>query len=165
MPYQWLSPDASGPDTLHLRLWPYRSLPTEGFVWFIGGTSALIALPLIAVLGSPVLWGLLPFLVMAVVAIWWALQRSYRDAEVLEDLTLTPALVTLTRQGPRKAHAEWQANPHWVRVEMHETGGPVPHYLTLHGGQRTVEIGAFLSEDERVALSGELRAAFAGKRG
>lgn len=165
MPYQWLPPEPAHDDTRHLRLWPYRSLPRQGFVWFIGGTSALIALPLLAVLGSPVLWGLLPFLVLAVAGIWFALQRSYRDGEIVEDLTLTEGLVTLTRQGPRKARAEWQANPHWVRVELHETGGPVPHYLTLHGGPRPVEIGRFLSEDERVSLSAELRAAFAGHKG
>ncbi|MFN3724373.1 MAG: DUF2244 domain-containing protein [Paracoccaceae bacterium] len=165
MPYQWLPPDLTDTNTRHLRLWPYRSLPQRGFVWFIGGTSALIALPLLSVLGSPVLWGLLPFLVLAVGGIWIALQRSYRDGEIVEDLTLSPALVTLTRQGPRKARAEWQANPHWVRVEVHATGGPVPQYVTLRGGPRPVEIGSFLSEEERVSLSAELRAAFADQRG
>ena len=165
MPYQWLPPDVAQSDSRHMRLWPHRSLPRRGFVWFIGGTSALIALPLLAVLGSPVLWGLLPFLVLAVAGVWWALQRSYRDGEIVEVLTLTPALVTLIRQGPRKLYAEWQANPHWVRVEMHETGGPVPHYLTLKGGPRPVEIGAFLSEEERITLSNELRDAFAQQRG
>ncbi|MDO8884612.1 MAG: DUF2244 domain-containing protein [Pseudotabrizicola sp.] len=165
MPYHWLPPDPTQTDTRHLRLWPHRSLPQRGFVWFIGGTSALIALPLVTVLGSPVLWGLLPFLVLAIAGIWMALQRSYRDGEIVEDLTLTPAQVTLTRTGPRKARAEWQANPHWVRVELHETGGPVPQYVTLRGGPRPVEIGSFLSEEERVSLSAELRAAFARHKG
>jgi len=165
MPYQWLPPDQTEASTRHLRLWPYRSLPRRGFVWFIGGTSALIALPLLAVLGSPVLWGLLPFLVLAVAGVWCALQRSYRDGEILEELTLTATRITLTRQGPRKARAEWQANPHWVRVELHETAGPVPQYLTLKGGPRPVEIGAFLSEEERVSLSAELRVALADQRG
>lgn len=162
MPYEWLP--SSSPDTRLLRLWPYRSLPRQGFVWFIGSTSALIALPLLSVLGSPVLWGLLPFLVLAIAGVWFALQRSYRDAEVLEELTLTSAQVTLTRTGPRNSRVEWQANPHWVRVEVHETGGPVPQYVTLHGGPRLVEIGSFLSEDERVSLSAELRAALADQK-
>ncbi len=153
MPYEWLPP--SGAET-RLHLWPYRSLSQRGFVWFIGGTAALIGLPLVAVLGSPVLWGLLPFLVSAVAAIWFALRRSYRDTEILEELTLTPTRMTLTRHGPRGQRHDWEANPYWVRVTLHATGGKVPNYVTLSGGPRVVEIGAFLSEDERKTLSDDL---------
>jgi uncharacterized membrane protein len=154
MPYEWLPPEG---ETHRLHLWPYRSLPRRGFVWFIGGTAALIAVPLLAVIGSPVLWGLLPFLVAAVWALWWALQRSYRDGDIVEDLTLTPDQVTLTRHGPHGRRQDWQAKTHWVRVERHDTGGPVRHYLTLQGGPREVELGAFLTEGERLALEWELR--------
>lgn len=63
-------------------------------MWFIGITAALIGLPLLSLIGSPVLWGLLPFLLAAIAAIWWALIHSIYDAEILEDLTLT-------RHGPR----------------------------------------------------------------
>lgn len=161
MPYAWLPPDDS---TQRLHLWPHRSLPKQGFVWFIGGTAALTLVPLLSVIGSPVLWGLLPFVVLTVAGIWWGLQRSYRDGEILEELVLTPASLTLTRTGPRNTRAEWAANPHWVRVELHASGGPVPNYVTLQGGPREVEIGAFLSEEERISLSNELRTAFAARR-
>lgn len=154
MPIEWLPPSPEG-DRLHL--WPYRSLPRRGFVWFVGGTASLIALPLLAVLGHAVLWGLLPFLILAIAALWWALERSYRDAEILEDLTLTPDRITLTRHGPRGRRQSWEANPHWVRITRHETGGPVPQYLTLQGGPREVEIGAFLTPAERLSLEHDLR--------
>lgn len=154
MPYEWLPPEN---DTQRLHLWPYRSLPRRGMVWFIGGTAGLLMVPLLAVIGSPVLWGLLPFLLLALGAVWWALEKSYRDAEIIEDLTLTPDEVRLVRHGPRGQRQDWQAKAHWVRVERHETGGPVTHYLTLRGGPREVELGAFLTEKERLALEWELR--------
>jgi hypothetical protein len=91
--------------------------------------------------------------------VWWALNRSYRDAEIVEDLALWPDRMTLVRHGPRGRRQEWEANPHWVRVTLHRSGGPVPNYLTLQGGPREVELGAFLSEDERIALRDELYAA------
>ena len=162
MPYQWLPPanPNSGPET-HLHLWPHRSLPRTGFVWFIGGTVTLAALPILAVLGSPALWAILPFAAITIAGVWVALKRSYRDGQILEDLTLTPTLVTLTRHGPRGRRQTWQANPHWVRIVLHPTAGPVPNYLTLQGGVREVELGAFLSEDERVALRAEVQAALA----
>jgi uncharacterized membrane protein len=150
MPYQWLPPQG---EIRHLRLWPHRSLPRVGFVWFIGGTAGLIALPLAALIGSPVLWGMLPFVVLAVAAIWWALMRSYHDGAIIEALTLTPDHTRLTRDGPRGLRREWQANTHWVQVTLHPKGGPVPNYLTLRGGPREVEIGRFLSEDERISLA------------
>lgn len=154
MPYEWL-PSTDTEQRLHL--WPYRSLPRRGMVWFIGGTAVLLTVPLAAVLGSPVLWGLLPFLLLALGGVWWALEKSYRDAEIVEDLTLTPETVSLVRHGPRGRRQEWQANVHWVRVERHETGGPVKQYLTLRGGPREVELGAFLTEDERLALEWDLK--------
>lgn len=162
MPYEWLP---SAPDGDRLHLWPYRSLPRRGFVWFVGGTAALIAVPLLAVIGSPVLWALLPFLVTAIAAIWWALERSYRDGAILEELVLTEARITLTRSGPGRQHRQWEANPYWVRVTRHGQGGPVPDYLTLEGGPRVVEIGAFLTPEERQSLEAELRARLAARRG
>ncbi len=47
---------------------------------------------------------------------------------------------------------------------MHRKDGPVENYLTLSGSDRTVEIGAFLSPEERAALYGELQGAFAQAR-
>ena len=160
MPYEWLPSDD---DTQRLHLWPYRSLPRRGMVWFIGGTAALIALPLLVLLGSPVLWGLLPFLVLTVWGIWTALNRSFKDGEILEDLCLSRDEISLTRHD-RKGRHRWQANPHWVRVMVHKTKGPVPDYLTLTGNGREVELGAFLSPEERLALDIELRKILSANR-
>ena len=43
-----------------------------------------------------------------------------------------------------------------MQVRLHQTGGPVPNYLTLKGDGREVELGAFLSEEERLALRDDL---------
>jgi uncharacterized membrane protein len=131
-------------------------------VWFLGLTAALLGLPALVLIGSPVLWGLLPFLLGAIWAIWAALNRSFRDGEIVEVLHLSPDTATLTRHGPRGRRQEWQANPHWVQVTLHATGGPVPNYLTLRGAGREVELGAFLTEAERASLERELRRALKG---
>lgn len=153
MPYEWLPPEG---DEDRLHLWPHRSLNQRGFVWFIGTTAALIAVPLLGILGSPVLWALLPFLLAAIWAIWFALRKNGRDRDIVEELCLSPGRITLVRHGPRGRRQDWSANPYWLRVTLHATGGPVPNYLTLKGEGREVELGAFLSEDERVALKDDL---------
>jgi uncharacterized membrane protein len=175
MPYEWLTDGERAPaqsgafsaaaaPLARLHLWPHRSLPKTGFVWFIAATAALLAMPLLALLGSPVLWGLLPFGLLAIWGIWYALNRSYRDGEIIEDLAIWPDRVTLTRTGPRGRTQSWQANPHWVEVKLHKDDGPVPHYLTLRGAGREVELGAFLSEEERIALTQDVRHALANAR-
>lgn len=158
MPYTWTHANSE----TQLTAWPYRSLPKRGFVLMISVTSAFIALPLLAVLGSPILWGLLPFLALAIAALWWGLQRSYRDAEILEELTITDHQIHLRRHNPRGPVQEWDSNCHWARVHLHAQGGPVEHYLTLKGDNpREVEIGRFLTAQERQALYGELQGAIA----
>lgn len=157
MPYEWIKD--SPPQTCELHLWPYRSLPRRGMAWFIAVTAALLALPALVLIGSPVLWGLLPFLAGTIWAIWAGLQRSYRDGAIIEVLRIARNEMHLTRHSPNRPMQEWTANPHWVQVALHPTGGPVPNYLTLRGNGREVELGAFLTAAERQTLDHELRRA------
>jgi uncharacterized membrane protein len=146
---------------LALRLSPNRSLTAEGFAMFIAITCGLITIPLVSVLGTPVLWGVLPFFVLAVGGLWLAIDRSNADGRLTEELRLWSDRIELVRLNPRGARQEWSANPHWVRLTLHESGGPVENYLTLRGGGREVELGAFLSPGERSALCADLRGALA----
>ncbi|SFT49072.1 DUF2244 domain-containing protein [Sedimentitalea nanhaiensis] len=156
MPYSWTTADPTAP-TRELHLWPHQSLPPTGFAGFILATFAMILIPLLALLGSVLLWGLLPFLMLAVGGIWFALARSRRNARILEILTLTRERAHLVRHNPNGATQEWTCNRYWATAQMHRKEGPVPHYVTLRGGGREVEIGAFLSEEERIALYQELQ--------
>lgn len=155
MPYEWTSP--SGPDApqAELHLWPYRSLLRKDFVTFIAATAALVLVPLLAVIGSPVLWGLLPFVLLMLGGIWWALHRSYKDGEIVEELRLWEDRMILDRHDRKGGHQTWEGNPYWVQVRLRQDG-PVVNYITLKGSGREVELGAFLSEDERAALYDDL---------
>lgn len=155
MPYSWTESDQPTRKR-ELHLWPHQSLPPRGFALFIGTTFGLLLLPLIPLLGSVVLWGLLPFLMAALAAIWFALERSRRNAQIVEVLTLSDDRAHLMRRNPRGDVLEWDCNRYWAKPALHERHGPVPYYVTLSGNGREVEIGAFLSEDERVALFDEL---------
>lgn len=153
MPYTWTD-DAQ--DRSELHLWPHKSLPAHGFAATILGIFTLSTIPLYGLLGTVALWGILPFMLLALGAMWYALRRNERDLQILEVLTLTTDNLHLTRRSRRGDPQEWHCNPYWTKVNMHHKGGPVPHYVTLSGAGREVEIGAFLSEDERKALYDEL---------
>lgn len=161
MPYSWITPPSSASGAAcEMHLWPHQSLPPKGYARFIGVTALLIALPLLSFAGSVVFWGLLPFLLLALFGLKYALDRNRRDAQVIEVLTLDATEAQLERRNANGTQQSWQCNRYWVTVELHPMDGPVTNYVTLRGGGREVEIGAFLSEDERKALYDELARVF-----
>lgn len=124
---------------------------------FVLTTFTLLCIPTLPLLGSPLLWGILPFLLLALWGIYFALNRNYRARQIVETLTLDGDAAHLTRQDPTGEVQEWTCKRYWTTITKYETDGPVPHYVTLRGMGREVEIGAFLSEDERVSLYDELQ--------
>ncbi|WP_373354171.1 DUF2244 domain-containing protein [Pseudoroseicyclus sp. CXY001] len=174
MPYAWVrdfeaAPDASSgavshqshaqgdPPCCELTLWPNNSLAPSGFVTFIVATTALMTLPLMALLGTPVLWVLLAFLLAALAGIWWALRANAATRERLsEHLRIWEDKLHLTRRDPSGVELSFEANPYWVEVKLHKAGGPSEDYLTLKGAGRVVELGAFLAPEERRQLAGDL---------
>lgn len=159
MPYAWSDSDSTS-DSRTLDIWPHRSLSRRGFAGFILITCVMLCFPLLPLLGTVALWGILPFLILAVTAVWMAIEASYKAGRLHEALTIREGEVRLVRTNPRGDRQEWNCNSYWTQVNLHPTGGPVDYYVTLAGKGREVEIGAFLSEDERKALYGELSDTF-----
>ncbi|NBZ86140.1 DUF2244 domain-containing protein [Stagnihabitans tardus] len=155
MPYRWTDPET-------LTLWPHRSLGPRGFAWTMGLLSTGLSLPMATQLGHKTLWVILAFVAGTVSALWAAIRRNQSDRAIRETLILSRDSVTLTRQSRRLQ--SWEANPHWVRLTLYETGGPVPLYLTLSGNGREVEIGAFLTPEERRDLGADLARRLAALR-
>jgi uncharacterized membrane protein len=153
MPHRWIETSATQTD---LHLWPHNALSAKGFASVILGFYALATLPFVMIVGTGLFWGLLPFMLMATGALYYALRRNGRDRQILEVLTLTPDQAHLERTNPDGSQQSWECATYWTRVQIHPKGGPVPHYVTLSGAGREVEIGAFLSQEERKTLFSEL---------
>ncbi len=138
------------------RINPHRSLSNQGFFATIMFTACAFLLPLLAFLGTHALWTLLFFVAPAVAALWYFIRRNDKDGTLYEEVRLWPDLIAVHRMNPRKADQYWHANPYWVTVHMRDTK-KCPSYLTLKGAGREIELGAFLSEDERKDLEQDLR--------
>lgn len=151
MPYAW----SETPSERTLTLWPHQSMTPGGFSWFIGVTAAMLALPLFAVLGSAVAWVLMVFFLATIAAVWRAITANQQARSLREELILTDARIALDHIPPKGVPLSWEANPHWVTVNL-RNDGPVENYLTLRGAGREVELGAFLTPEERKSLFDEL---------
>ncbi|MEM8595722.1 MAG: DUF2244 domain-containing protein [Pseudomonadota bacterium] len=143
---------------LALDLSPNRSLSTTGrkrFLWFAASGFALPLLPLVL---TPVLWIPLAFALIVLTGLWYALRRNTADGQLCERVTLWPNELRVERRETSGIVRRWRADPYWVRLTLHENGRP-EQYLTIKGGGREIELGAFLSPEERVELAERLEAA------
>jgi uncharacterized membrane protein len=138
----------------HVTLWPNRSLNA---IWFrntmilvIVGTGIGIT-PLIIATSN--LWMLL-FAIIPVATLYFFFMRNYRDGRLTEELRIYPNVIAVERREPSGKTHRWHANPYWVKVKLQDKH--VENYLTLEGNQRTIELGAFLSPEERLTLKAEI---------
>lgn len=143
------------PPLYAVTLWPHQALSPRGFAVVMGFTGAMLCVPLIPLLGTAVGLGLAPFLMLTLGALGFFLRRNARDLSLHEELRLWPDLVEVVRREPGGGVRTWQANPYWVRLTLRPDGRP-ENYLTLKGAGREIELGAFLSPEERADLAEEL---------
>jgi uncharacterized membrane protein len=117
-----------------------------------------LSLPLIPIMGTMVFWGLLPFMLLAFFGLYYAFRRNGWNLSVTEELRIWRDEVRVERREPDGRVLRWQADPMKVSLRLHEDAR-IEDYLTLKGGGREIELGAFLAPEERVALADEIEAA------
>ncbi|MEL6235233.1 MAG: DUF2244 domain-containing protein [Pseudomonadota bacterium] len=149
------APGERGDPHFEVSLWPHRSLTETGLRWLIIGSCAAYAIPILAFFGTTAMLVLAALAAFHVWLLWFFIRRNTRALSLSETLRLWPDLITVERRDPRGRVRHWQANPYWVRLTLHKNARP-ENYLTLKGGGREIELGAFLSPDERVTLKEEI---------
>jgi len=157
VPGDWLAWRERGDRPVYAaRVWPNRSLGPWGRAATMRLAAVGLALPLLAVAGTPVVWGLAPFAAAALAGLWLGFRRNQFDGRLVEEVTVWPDEVRIERREPRGRVRRWSADPWRVRIQVHEDAR-IEKYLTLRGGGREVELGAFLSPEERVSLAAEVQ--------
>jgi len=146
------------------RVTAHTSLPVTGFVWLIGTLCGLFLIPLLAFLGSMVLWGILIRSLCAVAGVSYAIYRNNKDRSVSDHIRIWSDQVAIERRNPDASRHHWLANPHWVKLRMADTPTH-ENYLTLTGGSREIEVGGFLTADQRSDLHYELLRALRNAKG
>ncbi len=99
------------------------------------------------------------FVVPVFLALWLFIHLNNRAGRLTETLRVWPNQIAVERHELNGEIKRWQTNPYWMRMNILPEGGPVDNYLTLKGADREIELGAFLSPDERIALHNDISAA------
>ncbi|NOR62198.1 MAG: DUF2244 domain-containing protein [Rhodobacteraceae bacterium] len=143
-------------------LWPNRSLGRTGFRVTMSILAVGFAIPVLPFMWAGGFWVLLPFVGVAFLALWLAFKMNNRHGQLREHVSLWPDLIAVERREVDGDIKRWRCNPYWMRYKLVKEGGPVDNYLTLIGSDREIELGAFLSPEERVTLIADIESAIKG---
>lgn len=149
--------NADQPPVWSVTLWPHRSLSPKGFRVFLAIIAAFLFIPLLSVVGTGAFWIIGAFLLADILLVYGMMKLTYRSGKLREVVRLWPDRLLVERFEPSGRRKAWEANPHWVRVSVMRTK-TVEDYLVLSAGGKDIELGAFLTPEERRSLADELRA-------
>jgi uncharacterized membrane protein len=135
-----------------LTLWPNRSLSQDNFKIFLGIVCVLIFLPFIPLLMQANTVALLLFPLATFLLLYAAFRRNYKDGKLVEVLKVFPSEICVSRENSNGHIKYWSANPYWTKVKLYNKKGLVENYLTLTGNGREIELGAFLTPEERISI-------------
>lgn len=123
-------------------LTPHRSLTARALLLVICAFSAMnLAIAVFWAFHGA--WPVLGFLVLDVALLTWAFQMNNRDGRMFERVRVGTACLSVTRQPVRGPAAHWVVAPAWARVERRATA------VRIAAGDRAVQVGTFLSPEER----------------
>jgi len=136
-------------------LQPHASLTPRNFfllMAFIGVISFCAGVAFV-IAGA---WPVFGFFGIDMVLVYLAFKMNYRDAQRYETVQLTDTTLTVERVAPSGRRERWRFQPYWLQVEIEDNPAP-DSALILRSHGRSVEIGSFLTTDEKVDLANALR--------
>lgn len=150
---------SAGPVLFDAVLHPHTSLSPRGFFLLMAalGFISFCAGIMFVIAGA---WPVFGFFGLDILLVYAAFKLNYRDARRYETVRLTRDWLMVEKISPTGRRARYRFQPYWLKIEIDEDrkGG---RSLTLRSHGKTLELGAFLSPDEKsdlaTALSRELR--------
>ena len=148
----------TGAQVITIRLWPHRSLSLRGFRIVMGAlTLAIFTLGLgFFLLGA---WPVIGFLGAEIGLVWFVFRLNYRAGQLVEEIIISPASVTITRTNWRGRQRKFVLNSAWIKAELIPKKAQRRKLFLRHHSDR-FEIGEFLPPTEKPSLASALNDAF-----
>ena len=153
--------DASGAPFIKIRLAPNRSLDSYGTKVVFAVIACGFMLPIIPFIGSPVGTTLTIFSGLTFYLFLTLLQKNFQQGSTFEEILISKNKIIVVHQEKNKEQMTWEGNPYWTKVNLDINNSKLKNYLTLAGKGKHIELGAFLSPDERVELRDKIQNALA----
>lgn len=137
-----------------IELLPNCSLTVPAAVFFFG-TIALASLTFALFFALQGAWPVLPWAGVELGLLGWALWASMRRRHWTQTITVTERDVEITTRA-RTGESKIVLSRHWASVRLRAPQGWHPSRLLIESHGRACEVGSFLTEEERRALSRRL---------
>ena len=153
--------DASEVPSIKIRLAPNRSLDSHGTKVVFAVIAFGFLLPIIPFIGSPIGTTLTIFSGLTFYLFLTLLQKNFQQGSTFEEILISKNKIIVVHQEKNKEQMTWECNPYWTKVHLDINNPKLKNYLTLAGKGRRIELGAFLSPDERLELRDKIQNALA----
>ena len=146
---------------LRMQLMPNRSLDASGTKVVFTVVACGFLLPIIPFIGSAIGSTLTIFSGLTFYLFLTFLQKSFQTGQIFEEILISKTKVIVVHQKKNREKQTWEGNPYWTRVNIEINNPKFKNYLTLVGKGRHIELGSFLSPDERLELRDKIQNALA----
>ena len=153
--------DSEEPSLLRARLVPNRSLDRHGTKIVAAIIACGFLFPIIPFIGSPIGTTLTIFSGLTFYLFLTLLQKNFQQGNTFEEVLILKSKIIVVHKEKNKEKKTWECNPYWTRVHVDFNNPKLKNYLTLTGNGRHIELGAFLSPDERIELRDKIQNALA----
>jgi uncharacterized membrane protein len=144
-------------------LTPHRSLGPRGFRVLMAAAclvSLVVSIPFFVV-GA---WPVVGFFGLDVLLLWIAFRASYRSARASEEVVLTHLELLIRKVTHWGRGREWRFNPAWVRLHRETDEDYGLMRLAVVHGNGSLDVGGFLSPEERARFADALARGLAEAR-
>lgn len=144
--------------TLAVRTWEARrncslSVSERKWVFVVTAAWSTVIACVFLYFGA---WPVLPFTGLELALLWWALRQFDSTADDFERITLESERLTIeSRRGALLERHEF--HPYWARLQYLQSPGQGNHRLLIRSHGKVVEVGRWLTEEQKMALAGELQ--------
>jgi uncharacterized membrane protein len=136
------------------------SLGTGGLLTVIS-LLGVVTLCLAGLLAWQGYWPVLMIAVVQIILVAWLLIRAWEQAWIVEKIEIGPGRIMITHQRYRDKR-QLGLDSAWARIRVEQAESPwyAPRLL-LRSGNQEIELGAFLTGEEKIQLAEYLSAALA----
>ena len=153
--------DSNEASSIKISLAPNRSLDSYGTKVVFAVIACGFLLPIIPFIGSPIGTTITIFSGLTFYLFLTLLQKNFQQGSTFEEVFISKNRIKVVHKEKNKEQLTWECNPYWTKVHLDINNPKLKNYLTLAGKGRHIELGAFLSPEERLELCDKIQNALA----